>query len=240
MPSGYYYAVPPPAWNGQDRLPLLMHLHGYGARATDMLADVDLSAMAARAGVLLILPDGLDGEWSFGGAPTHRRDDVPFLRAVLADAKRRWPVDDRMVVASGFSIGGSMVWELACHAADAFTAFLPVSGGFWEPMPTACDSGPVNLRHVHGLADDVVPMAGRLLFGSFRQGDIRRGFNVWLTENLCTTASDGSTDADGLACESWSTCRTGRALQLCLPGGGHEMNVRWLEDGLAWARSLRR
>ena len=41
----------------------------------------------------------------------------------------------------------------------------PVAGAYWEPLPETCPSGPMSLRHVHGLADPTVPMKGR----SFQQ-----------------------------------------------------------------------
>ena len=160
--SGHYVAAAPAAWNGDDRLPMLLFLHGYTGNGAGVLADPAVGPVASQAGFLLVAPDGVGGSWSQVGSPSHDRDDVGFLRAVVADARRRWPVDPRLVVAGGFSMGSSMAWDLACYAARDFTAFLSFSGGFWQPLPPACASGSVNLRHVHGTADPIMPMTDAL------------------------------------------------------------------------------
>ena len=117
----------------------------------------------------------------------------------------------------------------------AILAFLPFSGGFWEPVPRSCASGPVELRHVHGRDDPIVPMAGRPLFGPYRQGDIERGFKVWVAEDGCRGKPLVLKDWAGLACESWSGCTANRRLQLCRRGGGHRMWQGDLLAGLRWA-----
>jgi len=237
--DGRYYAAAPQGWDGRAKLPLLMFLHGWQGSGADIMTNADLVAAVNGAGALLIAPDGRDRTWSHVGSPSQARDDVAFLRAVLADARARWPVDPAMVVASGFSQGGSMVWDLACYAADAFTAFLPLSGGFWEPLPSACRSGPVNLRHIHGRADDVVPMTGRMILGRFRQGDIMRGMTVWRAEDGCAAAPEHDATA-GFDCETWTHCASGCVLQLCTHPEGHMFEPTWIVEGLAWARSLSR
>ena len=238
LESGTYRAIPPPHWNGRDKLPVLLFLHGWQASGSDMVADDAVSGPAAKEGFLLIAPDGAAGTWSFTGAPSQGRDDIEFLREVLADVGRRWPVDAANVVASGFSIGGSMVWELACHAAEPFSAFLPFSGGFWEPLPSSCAAGPVNVRHVHGRADTTVPLAGRLIGGRWRQGDILRGFNVWVTDDRCQPEPESRQREGDLDCAAWSACGSGRSLQLCLHGRDHMIDPAWLDEGLRWALTL--
>ena len=238
IPAGSYRAVAPPGWNGTDRLPLLMFLHGWQANGADMLSDRAISGPAAQLHFLLVAPDGAGGGWSFTGAPRGGRDDLAFLHAVLADVHARWPIDDRTVIAGGFSIGASMVWELACRAASGFTAFLPFSGGFWEPMPETCPSGPVNLRHVHGRADTTVPLAGRTIAGRFHQGDIRKGFATWRAEDRCPVAPNRQTTEGDLDCDTWSSCASGRTLQLCLHPRDHLIEADWLAAGLRWALAL--
>lgn len=238
LPSGGTYRVHAPAgWDGHARLPVLMFLHGYRGEGADIVASPDVVVPAEKMGFLLVAPDGLNGGWSHQGSPAQSaRDDRTFLRSVLGDVRRRWPVNDRMVVLGGFSDGASMVWDMACFAPLSFSAFLPFSGGFWERMPTAC-TAPVNLRHVHGNADTTVPLAGRAIRDRWRQADVFRGFQIWRETDHCTAPPERRARSGGLACEVWS-CRTRRTLELCLHPGGHEMNASWLEGGLRWARSM--
>ena len=236
LPAGSYRTLAPQGWDGHSTLSVLMFLHGYTGEGADILADEDVTEPAARLGFLLVAPDGMGRSWSHQGGPSQARDDRSFLHAVLADVRRRWPVEGRPAVLGGFSEGASMVWDIACFAPLGFTAFLPFAGGFWERMPTAC-TAPVNLRHVHGSADTTVPLAGRPIRDRWRQADIHKGFAIWRETDHCTAPADLHKSGGGLECEVWS-CRTRRTLELCLHDGGHELQAGWLEDGLRWARAL--
>jgi len=236
LPDGTYHAVAPPGWNGRDKLRLLLFLHGWSSKGLDITGDPNIAGVANRLGFLLVAPDGEEHSWGHVGSPHRRRDDVAFLRAVVADAEARWPIDRRSVVAGGFSQGGSMVWDLACYAAPDFTAFIPFAGGFWQPLPDACPSGPVALRHTHGTHDTMVPMQGRaILGGAFRQGDILQGFARWRAADGCPAIPDEITREGDLTCNAWNSCSSGRHLEMCLHDGNHSMIAPWLEASLRWA-----
>ena len=77
--------------------------------------------------------------WSTKGSPGEgRRDEVAFLAGLLDDLGRRYPLDTRRIVASGFSQGGAVVWEFACRGDGRIRAFMPIAGVWWRPMPTEC------------------------------------------------------------------------------------------------------
>ena len=236
LPGGTYHVAAPPGWDGATPLRLLLFLHGWRGQGTDITGDPHIAGVANALGFLLVAPDGDGGSWGHVGSPHRARDDVAFLLAVVADAERRWPIDRRAVVAGGFSQGASMVWDLACYAAPHFTAFVPFAGGFWEPLPDACRSGPVNLRHTHGTHDSMVPMAGRaILDGRFRQGDIVAGFSRWTAEDQCRAEPDRVAVQGELTCSAWSSCGSGRRVELCLQPGDHVMIAPWLDASLRWA-----
>jgi polyhydroxybutyrate depolymerase len=245
--GGTYRVVAPPGWDGKSALPLVLFLHGYGQTSAEIVATPDLPGAVTSLGALLVVPDGLNRAWSHAGGPRHDRDDIAFLRDVVADAKRRWPIDSSRVYASGFSIGASMAWDLACHAAEGFAAFLPVSGDFWEPYPEHCDSGPVNLRHVHGIADTTFPMTGRSLRGGqYTQGKLDTSWDILRAADGCKAEPDRLVDEtveawEGkLACRMWSSCGSGRQLELCLHTDGHDMEPAFLHASLVWALQLNR
>jgi polyhydroxybutyrate depolymerase len=240
LPDGTYRAVAP-APSGQGKpLPLVLYLHGHGESSADVLANAPLVEAVTGLGALMVVPDGIEGSWSHRGSPEQARDDLAFLRAVLADAARRWPTDPHRIVATGFSQGASMVWDLACHAADAFSAFVPVSGAFWLPYPESCETGPVNLRHIHGLSDTTVPMLGRTIRSKFRQGEVLVGFDILRRTDACPVEPDRNETTGPLECRFWSGCGSGRSLALCLHPGGHDIDPGQLRDGLAWALAFTR
>ena len=234
LPSGHYLAALPSNWDGKTPLALVLFMHGYGESAAKVMAEPGLAAAATGQGALFIAAEGIDGGWTFRGGPRSGRDDIAFLHAVVDDAEQRWPIDRQRVVASGFSIGASMVWELACHAPLGFTAFLPVAGTFWEPYPETCEGSSVALRQVHGYNDHTFPLAGRRIGLLWHQGNTARGFEILRQLDHCSEQPDGMTMDGRLKCSNWSTCGSGR-LQLCLHSGDHEIDPAWLADGLQWA-----
>jgi polyhydroxybutyrate depolymerase len=224
LANGSYRAVTPPGWDGKSKLPLLLYLHGYNQSSEDVTGDAALVDAVTGSGALLVVPDGLGKTWSHVGSPSHARDDLAFLRAVVDDARKRFPVDNARILAAGFSQGGSMVWDLACHASRGFAAFLPVSGDFWLPYPARCESGPVNLRHIHGMNDPTFPMTGRpLRGGQYTQGDIGKSLAIMQQTDRCGSEADRIEEEGELKCWIWSSCLSGKRLELCLHGDGHMM-----------------
>ncbi|PSC06059.1 hypothetical protein SLNSH_04415 [Alsobacter soli] len=244
--DGEYFARPPPGWDGRTPLPVILFFHGYSGSAEDVMADDAMSRAASDVGALLVAPEGraetgAARSWSFPSKAFAGRDDIVFIGHVLDDVERRWPVDRSRILASGFSVGGSMAWYLACLAPQRFAAFAPVAGAFWAPEPETCPGGPVSLRHVHGTADRTVPMAGRALRrGALRQGDVLHGLATWRRIDGCRTEPDQETTQGRLACRTWSSnhCASGRELTLCLHSGEHEIEADWIVDAFHWMEGL--
>jgi polyhydroxybutyrate depolymerase len=233
--GGFYHAYLPAGWDGRPALKGVMFFHGWREEARNVLADAAMRDVADRRDAILIIPQGEGLTWSYPGSPGRHRDEFAFIAAVLDDALKRLPLDPAHVYAAGFSQGGSMVWNLACHAPGRFAGFLPVAGGFWEPLPESCAAGPRRVFHVHGLSDATVPMAGRSLRnGQFRQGDIRKGWDVLRQGASCLPQVASFRRSVRFACEHMKGCAPPAALELCLFEGGHMMEPAFLDLGLDW------
>ncbi|MGJ3265357.1 MAG: hypothetical protein ACFE0R_19210, partial [Salinarimonas sp.] len=163
------------------------------------------------------------------------RDDVAFLLAVIDDAVARFGLDRERGLAAGFSLGGSMVWDLACVAPDAAAAYAPVAGGFWEPLPESC-AGPVRLLHAHGFADTVVPLEGRPIgegADPLHQGDVFAGLAIWRETLGCAPNPDTHELGERFWRKSWTGCAAG-TLDLVLFPGGHRVPEGWTDLALDW------
>ncbi|WP_293854870.1 PHB depolymerase family esterase [uncultured Alsobacter sp.] len=243
--QGTYRLRLPQGWDGKTALPVLVFMHGYRGSADEIAGDVMLAEELDRRGMALVAPQGAAADrrgasWSFPGKAETGRDDVAFIESVVGDVAKRIPVDRKRLIASGFSVGGSMTWYLACQGHGLFAAYVPVAGAFWVPEPTDCTAGPQVLRHVHGLNDPMVPMMGRALGGptsSVRQGEVRKGMATWRRVNGCPNEPTRHETVEGLDCDVWdgSACRSGKALMLCLHAGEHEIEARWVAAGIDWA-----
>ena len=140
---------------------------------------------------MLVLPDGMDKTWAHRGSPSQARDEIAFMDAVRADLLARWPVEP----------AGS--WSPASRRAARWSGISPASAAGTtapsrpSPAPSGshcrerCDGGPVDLLHIHGTADNVVPMAGRPIGDKWRQGDVLQG----LASCARSTAADAAEPA---------------------------------------------
>jgi polyhydroxybutyrate depolymerase len=236
LAQGRYALAAPSGWDGKTALPLVVFFHGLGDMPAAVLARGDMMRLVEEKRILLAVPEGLDARWYVRPGGPRPRDDLAFAAAVVEDVEKRHPVDPARIVASGFSAGAFLTWTLACERPGRFTGFLPIAGGFWHPVPEGpCPGGPIRLRHVHGRADRTVPLAGRVLSGGARQGDIRVSLAAALVTNACAAVPDVA-ETNGETCANWRGCRSG-GLAFCTHPGGHDMDGRFIAEGLDWLDS---
>ena len=233
-----YRIMLPDGYDGSAPLPAILHAHGYKGSAAGALRNKGLRAAANAAGAALIAADSKGDDWALPHSPSVMRGsqadlagELRYFEAVLADAAARFNIDRAQVMATGFSAGGMMVWTLACHRADLFAGFAPISGTFWAPVPDDCPSAPVHLLHTHGRSDKVVPMEGRRI-GPAKQGDVTRALRMYRKTGGFADQQSFASD-DGMACQRW-TNPTGKVMELCLHPGGHAMKGAFVRR--AWQR----
>ena len=205
-------------------------LHGWQGTSAMITGSDYLLKQANRRGLAVVAPHGLWRSWSFPGAPAKMRDDLAFLRMVKADVVQRNGLDpDRMVLA-GFSMGGSMVWNVACYQGSDFAGYVPLSGAYWDPVPETCPSEIPLLFHVHGLKDDAVPFDGKVFGRGIAQSPVRASFSQWFRQGACGI-SDMRPVSDGkeLRCDRRSC--GGGVLELCVHDGGHRFRTDWIMRG---------
>lgn len=240
---GSYHIVLP---EGDGPHPAFIYFHGAGGSGRN-IGDAEFARTLNRLGYAVIAPNGLERPesrfgpgWYFLPSRPARRDELAFTREIIAHAGEHHDVDGSTVVLTGYSIGGSLVWYLACKDADLAVAYTPYAGGFWRPHPEDCD-GPVKLLHTHGWRDQTVPLEGRpLSSGRIYQGDIFEGLQQWREENSCTLLRADEFDTDGRYWRRrWTSCAPGTALELALWPGGHvRPDGEWAEMAVAWLQGV--
>ncbi len=242
VPLGEYrVALPAP---GAIARPALVFLHGAGGAGADILGRGDIAPEFTAHGYVVIAPDGLIRPefnrrgWQFRPNMVYARDELAFIRQVLADAAQRWNIDRARILLGGESIGGSLTWYLACQAPGEFAAFAPVAGGFWNPLPENC-AGPVKLLHTHGWADATVPLEGRRIRDIATQGDIFAGLAIWRRVNGCARHPPTEVTMTAHAwLRRWAGCAPGAHLELALHPAGHEVPDWWAKMARAWFEQI--
>jgi polyhydroxybutyrate depolymerase len=198
----------------------IVFAHGYQGSAAGTMKNMSLRKMAHDRGLALIAIDAGAKDWNLPNAPgtsIRPRDEMAYLDTVVADAARRFDIDPKRVVITGFSAGGMFVWNVICNRGDAYAGYIAYSGTFWKGPPASCPAPAQNIVHVHGTTDTTVPIRGRAI-GPTRQGDVIEVFDMYMKDKLFT-ATDGYSMAD-LTC-SHATTATGKRLDLCLFDGTH-------------------
>ncbi|MEL6476482.1 MAG: polyhydroxybutyrate depolymerase [Pseudomonadota bacterium] len=237
---GAYSAAMP---EGEGPFPVLIHLHGMGGTGPGTLKG-GTARRAVERGYAVLAPTGWQPvsrypkNWGVADGRDYTRDDIAFLREVLADAAGRFPLDTTRVLLSGFSRGGSMVWDVACQAPDFARAYAPVAGAFWDPLPTGC-AEPVDLFHTHGWLDRTVPLEGRPLDdGRLTQGDVWASLFILRATNGCGNRQPKSGSAeDGVWLRHWDDCAAGQ-IDLMLHPGGHGVPSGWADRMLDWFEAV--
>lgn len=134
------------------RWPLLLYLHGAdrlgsGRQGLSRLRGQGIPKVVDRRGELpfIAVSPQTSSRWSPGR-----------LARLLSAIERRYAVDRRRVYATGFSLGGYGVWDLASAHPRRFAAIAPIAGGPGGSR-SRCRLRSVALWAFHGTADNVVP-----------------------------------------------------------------------------------
>ncbi len=241
-PMGSYHIILPERADGP--VPALFFFHGAGGSGRGMTKGGGMARPFLDRGYAVISPNGLKRPnsrfgpgWSFHPEREKQRDELAFTREVLADAKDRFDIDPENVLMSGFSIGGSLAWYLACQDPSIAKAYAPIAGAFWRPHPVVEDcAGPVRLFHTHGWKDTTVPLEGRPLGGGrIYQGDVHHGMDLLGILNGCENMRPDAFEMEEERwTRIWSDCSSGHDLRLMMHPGAHGIPRGWSVKALDW------
>lgn len=232
-PLGEYLFFAPPK-DAARPAPAIIFVHGWRATPEAMAKRSQLRATAEKLGAALVLPRGERMTWAYPGSPGANRgegrDEFAFFSAIVRDLRADPDIDGARLALSGFSMGASMVWNLACFQGSNYAAAIPMAGAFWDPIPADCPDPVKRLHHTHGTTDTVVPIAGRPIGGVARQSDAWKSFAP-ITKGLTRNAF---TDNRGLDCAAWTSADGALHREFCRHGGGHMWKAAWI--AAAWPR----
>lgn len=228
----HYRIRMPDGHDGKTQVGAIVIVHGYRGHAAQAMQNRELAERASRLGVALIAVKAAGDDWAIPGAPSVGAvkgvDELAYFDRVLADAAARFPIDRTRLMVSGFSAGGMMVWNLACHRSGSFAGFMPVAGTFWRPLPETCPGPVASIIHVHGDADPIVPLEGRTVQDA-QQGRVDDALAMY--GRVGDFGPPRRRTFGELSCED-RTGRHGSLMRFCLFAGGHNFRATHVEA--AW------
>lgn len=211
--------------------------HGYRGTSEGVMRNRSLRKMVHAQGLALIGLQGVNGTWDLPNGPRTPDStgavEFDYIDAVIADAQAQFGIDPAHLVASGFSAGGMLVWNLACARPDQFAGFVPYSGTFWSKPQSDCAAPVASVIHIHGDDDSTVPLDGRAI-GPTRQGKVSEALAMYA--RLGGFGEAVKADTQNLRCAN-SANAAGEVLEFCLFAGGHSFRTEYLEHALERLKS---
>lgn len=154
--SRTYRLFVPPGYDGHQRLPLVLDLHGSGGSSDGEARNSGFESIAARESFIVATLDAVDRRWNVPVDPS-RADDVAYVSDVIDHVASHVCVDEARVYSTGFSGGARMTSLLGCTLGSRIAAIAPVSG---LRYPGPCTGRQMPVLTFHGLADPQNPYDG--------------------------------------------------------------------------------
>jgi polyhydroxybutyrate depolymerase len=207
-------------------------------------------------GILLVFPNGANvlpkgSGWTGPGkddSPDPMRD-VKFVRALLDELQKRYPIDPKRIFAAGISGGGFMTDLLWCEMSDRIAGFMVVARAMPEDMSRMCNPArPRPMVLMLGTADEKVSDTEHQLPVPQTLQFIREKLGCKDAHDVDTLPDKG--DPLVVNRTRWTKCSQGAAFEYFeIVGGGHQwpgsgrprpdkaLDVDATEEMLGWLRT---
>jgi len=158
-------------------------------------------------------------------------DEIERLREVLRHSADKNGTGRTPEVIVGLGHGGSLVWQIACHAPELARLFAPVDGAYWENIPGRCNPG-AKLVHTHSRANDFWPIDGAG-GGSryFNRTSVYENIEMMLRSSGCDSSGRSGNAAEGSIRHTvWSRCISGGSIELITMDEPFRFQEWWAEE----------
>lgn len=228
-----YRLFVPPGYDGHQRLPLVLDLHGSGGNAAGQARNSGLETLSATERFIVATLEAEGGRWNVP-VQSGRPDDVAYVSDVISDVAKRVCTDDTRVYATGFSGGGRMTSLLACQLGSRIAAVAPVSG---LRFPGPCTGRPIPVLTFHGLADPQNPYDGHAEGrGAEWLESVPDALASWAQHDSCKGDAILEDPAGPLSTMRYAGCATGTEVRMIrIDGLGHTWTKTEVDTtGVMW------
>lgn len=228
-----YRLFVPPGYDGRQRLPLVLDLHGSGGNAAGEARNSGLEAVSAGERFIVATLEAENARWNVP-VQDGRPDDVAYVSDVIDHVSKRVCTDDTRVYATGFSGGARMSSLLACRLGSRLAAIAPVSG---LRFPGPCNGRPIPVLTFHGLADPQNTYDGHVPGrGGEWEESVPDALAGWARHNACKGNVILEDPEGPLSTMRYEGCATGTEVRMIrIDGLGHTWTKREVDTtGVMW------
>ncbi|HYQ30769.1 MAG TPA: alpha/beta fold hydrolase [Polyangiaceae bacterium] len=163
----------PETRRADERVPLLLVLHGFGVSSSLLIEKAGLNALADQKRFAYLAPEGARDAlgrpfWNAGKSccDLERQpiDDVKRLRDLLDANLNDAAIDPTRVFVIGYSNGGFMAQRLACDVGDRIAGVVSVAGAAPSSEVPCPQNSALAVLEIHGDADPIVHYTGGTVF----------------------------------------------------------------------------
>jgi polyhydroxybutyrate depolymerase len=192
----------PPSYDGNNKLPLIMVLHGGGnGDATSPRDKLHYDEIGDTADFITVFPYGYYNDWADGRGVTSDDtagiDDVSFLISLKDTLFNQYEIDSCKAFLVGASNGGMMTLRIASEQPKSFSAYASIISSL--PNLVANNFSPnssISILFMSGTSDPLIPYNGGSLSPITSGGTVigvDSTISLMLTNNGCTNVVPDST-----------------------------------------------
>ncbi|HLI24165.1 MAG TPA: dienelactone hydrolase family protein [Acidimicrobiales bacterium] len=219
MTRSYMVAEPTPPPTG--KVPVIVVLHGVNSNPLAEEARTGFPPIVGPA--ILVYPAGYLNTWDAGtccGAPVGMHlDDVGFVKAVTQQVLATYPqASSSQVFLVGYSLGGKLAWDIACHGAGPYRAVATYGS---VPVTSCPQVGPVAAMIMAGTDDPQIVTSmsePQISVAGFTEDRIPTFVAQVRTDDSCGDASS-TEHLGGETTQVWAHCAPGDVVASTLYAG---------------------
>ncbi len=201
-------------------VPLVLSFHGHFGTGAGQSRLTRFDVQSDAFGFIVVYPNGIKRGWNDGRTRNKGDDDIAFVKALIADFSRRYPIDPKRIYATGFSNGATFTQYLGCMDAGQIAAIAPVSGSLPSEDAAECrPARPLPVLEIGGTADPIMPFAGgEITLGKENRGGVlsaQRTIQLWAANARCKAppsvaalAPIAPNDGTSVTLTRYATCAT--------------------------------
>ncbi|MDB5111341.1 MAG: Phospholipase/Carboxylesterase [Mucilaginibacter sp.] len=225
-----YFVTYIPITQKQEKMPVIISLHGGFASPEGMFHLADFRPIAEREKFMVVCPAS-KRVWH-DGAKLGGIDDVKFIDQLISYMINIYHADPQRIYVTGISNGGFMTTRLACQLHNRIAAIAVVAASLDRGEGYDLTT-PMPVMYMHGTKDPIVGYNGGKLFGRkvYAHQEILK---KWIAIDHCSTKPvitnipDTAHDGTSIVKEEYSNSANElKVIGYTINNGGHTWPGGW-------------